>query len=182
MNKLIPSKERVFWLSLLLVTAVFAENVGQAFYVRNSAGAEQIKLDTDGSVKAKTLKKFRAGANFITEASDGTDIGGFTEYGTELLLDSGNSWGSVAAPAAANDTHTISVTFDNAEGDTVDPNTPPGYEIFLTTRGVTSSAGVVGPPFVGDRYAGSFQIINPSLLGSGVTFVWRKTRTSNISP
>lgn len=182
MRRFIPNKERLFWLALLAVGIVYAETSVGPFTVTNSSGQVQTTLDTDGSVRSKTLKKFRAGANFIKEASDGTDIGGFTEYGTELLLDSGNSWSSVAAPAAANDTHTISVTFDNAEGDTVTPNAPPGYEIQLDTRGVTSGAGVIGPPFVGDRYAGSFQIINPSLLGSGITFYWRKFRTTDISP
>lgn len=186
LKKLIHNPDRMVlfgFVALFAVTSLIAEAASGIFQVNTSGGQPTIVLDgSDGSVKLKKLRKFAAGTNTIVEASDGTDISGFTETGVPILLRSGYSFGSIAAPTAANDTVRISVTFAAAEGDTVTPNSPPGYDIELDTVGVTIGAGAVGPGYVGDKYADSFEIINPSLLGSGVTFKWRKTRTSDVSP
>jgi len=185
MNRLIPSRERFAYLcgAMLIATAfAWATEIGP-FIVSDTNGVPRVILGTDGQVQASSLRKRTATTNFLFEASDGTDRGGFTDHGVLMALNSLDAYGSTAAPTAANDTHRISVTFDTAEGDTVTPNAPPGYIILLTTRGVTSSAGgSITAPSVGDRYADSFEIVNPGLYGNGVTFDWFKIRTSNISP
>jgi len=171
---------------VLFAASLCAEVVSGIFNVTNSSGQIQITLDgSDGSVKYKKERKYAAGVNTIVEASDGTDVGGMTEYGVPLVLDSGNAWGTFTSAAQQSDpTASISVTFDNAEGDTVTPGNAPGYEILLVTTGMTPTYGATkGSAFVlGDKYANSFEIRNPAGLEPPIGGVWFKFRTSNISP
>ena len=171
-------------LALALVASVQAENLEVPVrFSTPDTGAFQGQIDSNGNFQGTGLKKKAAGTNFITQASDGTARGGFTEQGVPLFLNNADAYGSVSAPAAFDSTRRISVTFDVPEGDTVTPGNPPGYIILLTTSGVTPDGGAsVSPPSVGDKYSDSFEIINPGAYGSGVTFNWWKFRTTNISP
>lgn len=161
--------ERAFWVMIAAgcIAAPLLASILEVgpFIISDDDGATQVVLGTAGQVQARSIRALAAQDDLVFEDTDGTDRAGISRnLGTLFFLNTDNI-STNSLPATYSERN--SVTFGTADTDA-------SYDILITTYGLTGTANSI-PLSVGDRYAESFEIINPG-HGPDVSYTWLKIR------